>query len=164
MEDKDKETWLQTIRARLEWNEKGGVHWKSDPQGLWNIVEPIPDGKLTEYFEPAYQEGFDKYSIDSARALSEEEMKMRGAAMAHLVRNVTPEGRAKYSAGLANRNTSYRDEIRRAPAEVHEYKRQLRGTRLQRFIRWFKGLWQYHHIDWVSPKVKKLLRQGRRER
>jgi hypothetical protein len=58
MSKEEQETLLQTIRARLEWNEKGGVSAIPDPNGEYNIVERT-QGKLIRYFEPTYITSFD---------------------------------------------------------------------------------------------------------
>jgi hypothetical protein len=59
-EIKEQETLLQTIRARLEWNENGGVEVFPDPAGDYTICERT-EGKLIRYFTPTWVEGFDKY-------------------------------------------------------------------------------------------------------
>ena len=53
------ETYLQTIRARLERDEQGKVKWKPDPNGNFELVQ-VGTG-LVRYFEPAYQPDIDRY-------------------------------------------------------------------------------------------------------
>jgi hypothetical protein len=60
MTEQDK-TLLQTIQARLEWNERGSVDWVADENGPWKIVPWVPKSGLTQYFIPTYQPGIDIY-------------------------------------------------------------------------------------------------------
>lgn len=62
-EKKNEETLLQTIRARLEWNEKRSVDFIPDTNGKWNIVETPnrSNSGLITYFKPNYDIGLDKY-------------------------------------------------------------------------------------------------------
>lgn len=54
------EILLQTIQARLEFNERGKVEAIQDENGLYKIVSNMNSG-LIRYFESAYQAGIDKY-------------------------------------------------------------------------------------------------------
>ncbi len=55
------ETLFQTIQARLEWNERGGVDFVADIKGPWKIIPFTPKSGITKYFTPAYQPGIDPY-------------------------------------------------------------------------------------------------------
>lgn len=61
---KEEETLLQTIRARLEWGEKGEVKAIWDANGDFEICERT-QGKLIKYFGPAYAMGVDIYGNQS---------------------------------------------------------------------------------------------------
>ena len=61
MDEQDK-TLLQTIQARLEWNEQGGVDWFADEGGSWKIVtSPIPRNPVVTYFKSNRIFGIDPY-------------------------------------------------------------------------------------------------------
>lgn len=60
MSTEQQETLLQTIRARLERNEKGEVKAIWDANGDFEIVERT-EGKLIRYFTPTWATGFDAY-------------------------------------------------------------------------------------------------------
>jgi len=59
------ETLLQTIKCHLERNEKGDIKWVPDPNGAWNVavIDKLPTSGMVRYFTPAYQIGFDPYSV-----------------------------------------------------------------------------------------------------
>ncbi len=57
---KEQETLLQTIQARLERAEDGSVKAVYDPNGPWTICERTSGGLVTR-FTPAYQPSIDKY-------------------------------------------------------------------------------------------------------
>jgi len=59
MTEQDK-TLLQTIQARLEWNDRGSVVWIQDDEGPWKII-PLTNSRVMGYFTSAYQEGIDPY-------------------------------------------------------------------------------------------------------
>lgn len=60
MTKNEQETLLQTIKARLEWNQKGEVDFVPDENGQWIVVD-IPKSKLIKHFTPNNASGFDKF-------------------------------------------------------------------------------------------------------
>lgn len=60
MNKEHQETLLQTIRARFERNEKGGIEAIFDKVGQWEIV-PLSATRLTGYFTSALSNGIDQY-------------------------------------------------------------------------------------------------------
>lgn len=55
------ETLLQTIQARLEWNDSGNVEWIDNPKGSWKIVPAVPKAPFTRYFTLTYKLDIDPY-------------------------------------------------------------------------------------------------------
>lgn len=65
MSKEHQETLLQTIRARLEWNEKGNIEAIFDTNGDFEICERT-GGKLIRYFTPALATGLDVYGNEES--------------------------------------------------------------------------------------------------
>ena len=64
MSNEEQETLLQTIRARLEWNEKGEIKAIWDANGDFEIVERT-EGELIRYFTTSYATGLDIYGNET---------------------------------------------------------------------------------------------------
>jgi hypothetical protein len=60
MTPEEQETISSIIRCHVERNEKGSMKLVPDPNGPWKIIQRPPINGLVKYFEPVYQEGYDK--------------------------------------------------------------------------------------------------------
>lgn len=61
MSIEEEKTLLQTIRARLEWNEKGSIKWVEDENGSFEIISTITKAPLTKHFVSALKTNYDPY-------------------------------------------------------------------------------------------------------
>lgn len=63
IEKEQQETYLQTIRARLERAEDGRIQWLRDNEGPWNIINSESRTKSGSYtfFQPVTGIGYDEY-------------------------------------------------------------------------------------------------------
>jgi hypothetical protein len=60
-----------------------------------------------------------------------------------------------YDSYLMSRKEAYKTAAHTIPdfeQRKNQYKTLILGTRLQRFARWFKGLFSYLRIDWIAKK------------
>ena len=61
MQKEHQETLLQTIKARLERDEKGGINFIPDINGSWDLISLQPNAPIVKYFTPTIQLGLDKF-------------------------------------------------------------------------------------------------------